>query len=355
MSTKVFQAAKVRKNDEHYTLLEDVERELNHYKENFEGKIIFCNCDDPYESAFFKYFALKFNSLKLKKLIATSYKPSVVVGNELDPKTLAGLSAHKSFEPFAIRISEVTDLNADGAVDLADVELLLTQEKNTSTLLCGDESHPAGDFRSKESVDLLQEADIVITNPPFSLHREYLSLLMENEKKFIIVGDENWMTKKDTFAHVMDDEMWFGYTKPKGFLQPDGTIKKFGDKCWYTNLPTTKRNEKIHLFKEYYGNEESYPKYANYDAIDVNKVANIPMDYEGEMGVPISFAAKYNPDQFEIVGSCRMLGKKMADCGHEEGTYVQGGIRFYLPNEDNTFRRLYGRIVIKAKGEQSED
>ena len=315
--------AKKQKNDEFYTQLSDIENELRHYKQHFRGKVVFCNCDDPYESNFFKYFAMNFNSLGLKKLIATGYKTSPVMGKELN---LFEVDSQKS-EPYAVYINEVTDINHDGRIDLEDVKILLKEKHNTRRKLRGDEKYPAGDFRSEECIKLLQQADIVVTNPPFSLFREYVAQLMEYKKCFLIIGNQNVITYKETFPLIKNDEMWLGYHHghtwfkaspdykiPENYLTVDkkkmrsngymideqGNVwRNLGNICWFTNLDIKKRHEKLDLYKEY--NSEEYPKYDNYEAINVDKVAEIPCDYNGIMGVPISFLDKYNPEQFEIV------------------------------------------------------
>lgn len=244
-------------------------------------------------------------------------------------------------EPFKIEINEVPDTDGDGAINLDDVKFLLKHNKNTATPLRG-----IGDFRSDECIELLKEADIVCTNPPFSLFRDYVAQLMEYEKKFLIIGNDNAIAYKEFFVFIKANKVWTGYSKVKEFRQPDGTIKKFGNVGWYTNLDTTKRHEKLTLYKKF--NPSEYPKYVNYDAIAVSKVTEIPTDYEGEMGVPITFLDKYNPNQFEIIGSSLFLGKPMKDFA-PKGSFVQGGPRFYLENGNGTYRRLYDRLVIKRK------
>ena len=252
--------AKDAKNDEFYTQLTDVSKELMHYKQHFKDKIIFCNCDDSTWSAFWKYFHLNFSALGLKKLISThydktqpTYKMEYTGGNDND-----------------IGVGVKTSLGGNG------------------------------DFRNQECLDILDEADIVVTNPPFSLFREYVSVLMEHEKKFLIIGSLNAVTYSECFPFIMNNQMWLGNNNVHNFMQPDGTVKKFGNINWYTNLDFAKRREKIILWKEY--NDKEYPKYETYDAIEVSKVTNIPVNYNGIMGVPISFMSKYNPEQFEIVG-----------------------------------------------------
>ena len=302
------QNANKAKNDEFYTQLVDIENELKHYKQHFKDKIIFCNCDDPFESNFFKYFAMNFNYLGLKKLICTCYSTSPVAWTYfslLDNKNIE-VFKEDSKKPYKIEISEVDDYNNDGAVDLADVEYLLKNKKNTLTVLNGD-----GDFRSNECIELLKQADVVVTNPPFSLFREYVAQLIEHEKKFLIIGNINAITYKEIFKLIKEDKIWGGYifNKTLEFGVPidyKGEIKngkKYGKVpsiTWFTNLPTTKRAEGLILYKNYIPNE--YPKYDNYNAINVNKVTDIPCDYYGYMGVPITFLDKYNPEQFEIIG-----------------------------------------------------
>ncbi len=300
------------KKDEFYTQLTDIEKELKHYRKQFKDKIVYCNADDPFESNFFKYFAANFNILGLKKLTATSYAGSPVIGGQLSLFDMAGLKLTKEKEPMKIEINAVKDLDGDGAVNMTDVEWLLKNNENVATPLKGD-----GDFRSEESIKILEEADIVVTNPPFSLFREYVAQLVEYNKNFLILGDQNAITYKDIFKLIKEDKLWLGYDNggTKWFQVPDdydiktesrkkieNGVKYFsmGRIFWYTNLDTTKRHEDIILYKKY--TQEDFPNYSNYDAVEVSKVADIPMDYEGVMGVPITFVDKYNPDQFKIIG-----------------------------------------------------
>ena len=364
MSAKLFDEAKKNKADEFYTQLTDIEAEMRHYQAQFRGKVIFCNCDDPYESNFFKYFAMNFNFLGLKKLISTSYAKSPIAYKQLslfDVKSLDIKNGDAKL-PYKIEITEVKDENTDGAVGLADVEYLLKNRKNTLTLLNGD-----GDFRSTECVELLKKADIVITNPPFSLFREYVTQLVEYDKKFIIIGNVNAITYKEIFRLIGNNKIWLGQSIHSGdreFRVPDYypleaagfRVDENGAKYirvkgvrWFTNLDFDERHANITLYKHYTPDE--YPRYVNYDAIEVSKTAEIPYDYDGEMGVPITFLDKYNPEQFEIIGSSRWVGKPMSEFA-AKGTYVAGGIRFYLPNGDGTYQCLYDRIVIKRKGGQ---
>ena len=280
-------AAAHDKNDEFYTRLADIEKELRHYRKHFKGVTVLCNCDDPFESNFFKYFVLNFNRLGLKKLIATCYAGSAVAEYR-DGKA----------KPYKAVVTTVHDTTGDGGVDMEDVRNLFELGENELVELEGD-----GDFRSEECLALLDEADIVVTNPPFSLFREYVAVLMEHQKKFIVIGSQNAITYKEIFPLLKDDDVWLGSTHPKEFIQRDGTVKKFGNICWFTNLDIKKRHEELILVKKYAGHEDEYPTYDNYDAIEVSKVADIPLDYAGVMGVPVTFLDKYSPDQFEILGT----------------------------------------------------
>jgi Adenine-specific methyltransferase EcoRI len=317
--------AKAGKNDEFYTELTDIEKELRHYKEHFKGKVVFCNCDDPRISNFFHYFSYNFENLELKKLITTCYKNQ---NRDL-------FSEHKSEK--AIYLEYNGDKNGDKIPNPEEIGIID---------LNGD-----GDFRSVECIELLKEADIVVTNPPFSLFREYIAQLIEYDKKFLIIGNQNNLTYKEIFKFVKDNKIWTGVDNggTKWFKVPDHydietetRIKiqngqkyfSMGSVFWFTNLDNRKRNEDLTLFKKYYGNEIEYPTYDNYDAINVNKVADIPEDYEGFMGVPITFIDKYNPKQFEIIGIDRVLV--------EEAT---GKVSRFRINDNE----IYARIVIKNK------
>jgi hypothetical protein len=305
------------KNDEFYTQLVDIEAELRHYKDQFKDKVVFCNCDDPYESNFFKYFAMNFNHLGLKKLIATCFVGSPISGNELPLWETAGLKDEEPpREPYKVVITEVPDVNEDGAIDLSDVEALLRTDANVMTKLTGD-----GSFSSPECVALLDEADIVVTNPPFSLFRDFVASLVTRDKQFLILGNNNAITYSDIFKLIKVDRLWLGYNNggEKWFRVPDdydhtsteARVKvvdgvrflSMGNVSWFTNLDTTKRHDSIALYKRF--NADDFPKYDNYDAIEVGRYAEIPYDFDGTMGVPITFLDKYNPDQFEILGWTR--------------------------------------------------
>ena len=302
--------AKDAKNDEFYTRIEDVAEELRHYKKHFEGKVVLCNCDDPTWSAFWRYFHLNFAELGLKKLISTHYD----------------------------RTEPTYKMEYEGGDDNnVDVGVKTPLEEN-------------GDFRNAECIKLLDECDIVVTNPPFSLARAYVQCLREHNKHFIIIGDLNWITYKEIFPMLKDNEIWLGYSSVKEFTQPDGTIKKFGNKLWYTNLDIQKRHEKLILWKHF--TPEEYPAYLNVDnAINVDSVDNIPFDYYGIIGVPITFLSKYNPDQFEIIGIGKDLRKPMSKIAHP-GEYNNSGTALYLPYSGNGFKykATYRRLFIRRKG-----
>ncbi len=371
MAKRNLDAAKTAKKDEFYTQLTDIERELQHYWSHFRDKVVLCNCDDPYESNFFKYFALRFNQLGLKKLICTCYNGSPVQGNELllrfepwDDEADVKKKAYK------VEITEVKDMNGDGAVDLSDVRILLQNDKNVLSTL------QTGDFRDPECIELLKEADIVVTNPPFSLFREYIGQLMEYEKKFIIVGHQNAITYKEVFPLLKENKVWLGYGFKGGaahFFSPYEDIATAGDHKkdmirvsgvnWFTNLEIPKRNEEIDLVCKY--SPENYPTYDNYDAIEVSKTAEIPYDYAGIMGVPITFMDKYNPLQFEIVtlgiGEGNFTPKKKYEKFRNPDTkefisdkrdfllYVRKPNGKYLTSEGYRLDKVYARILIRNK------
>lgn len=310
MANTSLRSAQRAKNDEFYTRFDDIQVELNHYRDQFKGKIVYCNCDDPAESAFADFFKLNFDYYGLKKLICTRYAKSDLF-LQFDTVRRIGYKL------------EITGKDSCEKTDLIG----------------------GGDFRSQECIELLEEADIVCTNPPFSLFREYVHQLIRYNKKFLIIGSINAITYKEFFPLIQNNQVWSGYTKPKQFINPDGKIEKLGNVQWWTNLDTTRRHELLTLYETY--SIDKYPTYTNYDAINVNKTVEIPKDYNGKMGVPISFLDKYNPDQFEIIGYSREVAKPISDFANE-GTYTQGGPAFYVP-DGNKYKRLYGRIVIKKK------
>ena len=329
MANSDLNAAKKAKKDEFYTQLSDIENELRHYKEHFRGKTVLCNCDDPRVSMFFHYFAYQFEALGLKRLITTCYKN----------QTPDLFSQHDCER--AIWLEYLGDKNGNRVPDPEEIGIRQLQ---------GD-----GDFRSQECIELLKQADIVVTNPPFSLFREYLAQLVKYDKKFLILGNKNLITKKEVFPLFMQNKIWTGCRGFSGGMwfvsDYEGKTEKVvkGKKLinvpsiWYTNLDHKKRHEELILFRNY--TPEAYPRYVNYDAIEVSKTEDIPCDYDGLMGVPITFMDKYNPEQFEIIGVSLVLGnKKPADLPKDK----QGGPAFYL-KENGEYRRLYDRIVIRRR------
>lgn len=368
MADRLLHTAKKNKTDEFYTQLDDIAVEMRHYKEQFMDKVIFCNCDDPFESNFFKYFAMNFKFLGLKKLIATCFTGSPVMGQQLTLFDIGGIEEKPTNgkSPYKIEITEVPDENGDGAIDLSDVEYLLKNKKNVLTMLNGD-----GDFRSVECVKLLKQADIIVTNPPFSLFREYVAQLVEYEKKFIIIGNTNALTYKEIFRLFKENRLATGYTNfnvGMFFIVPDYWEKytkivdgikyaRVSTSCWFSNMEVTKHNDYLTLYKNY--NPADYPKYENYDAINVNTYTDIPCDYDGEMGVPITFLDKYNPKQFRIIGlgiatSGLEFGVKPYKPEHrkyrkevQKRGVVDGDL--YMMNGDEVVVP-YARIIIKRIG-----
>ncbi len=320
-TNKYLHKAKSEKNDEFYTILSDIERELKHYKQHFKNKVVFCNCDDPRVSNFFHYFSYNFEQLSLKKLITTCYKNQ---NRDL-------FSEHKSEK--AIWLEYNGDKNDNKIPNPEEIGI---------HYLNGD-----GDFRSQESIELLKQSDIVVTNPPFSLFREYVAQLMKYDKKFMIIGSWNAITYKDIFKLIKENKIWIGINSNRnfsGFIVPkhyplhgtEARVDENGNRivssnntCWFTNLDIAKRHEELILYKKY--DPEVYPTYDNYNAIEVSKVNDIPIDYNGAMGVPITFMNKYNPEQFEI------MGQTGVDIVLEKGRpYING-------------KRMYTRLIIKRK------
>jgi len=301
-------AAAKAKKDEFYTQLSDIEKEMRYYRTHFKDKVVFCNCDDPFESNFFKYFVLNFNRLGLKKLIATCYASSPIANTQLSLFDVIGTEESRQNKPYKAIVTKVYDKTGDGGIDMFDIAELFKSGENNLSELEGD-----GDFRSKECLALLDESDIVVTNPPFSLFREYVSVLMEHKKHFIIIGNQNAITYKDFFPYLMKNEIWLGngFAGNVGFFaspyediaassqHKEGLIRVSGV-MWFTNLDIKKRHEQMILVKRY--NSKEYPHFENFNAINVDKTSNIPCDFDGIMGVPITFMDKYSPDQFEIIG-----------------------------------------------------
>ncbi len=325
--------AKSNKKDEFYTQLVDIENELRHYSDHFRGKVVYCNCDDPRVSNFFHYFAYNFRLLGLKKLVTTCYK-----NQQMD------MFSQNDSER-AIYLEYDGTQNETGVPDVEDIGV---------RYLAGD-----GDFRSAECIELLKQADIVVTNPPFSLFREYVAQLIEHDKKFVIIGHQNAITYKEIFPLIKDNKLWLGYgtmgrdmlfdvpadygqelleTKKEGsaYRIVNGVVMgRLGNAAWFTNLEHSRRREDLILYKRY--SPEEYPRYDNYDAIEVSKTKEIPMDWDGAMGVPISYLDKHSPDQFEIDGLCWLL---LRDMGAKESMFKIDG------------KRKYRRIVIRHKRNQ---
>ena len=350
-------AAKRHKKDEFYTQIVDIERELRHYKKHFKDKTVLCNCDDPFESKFFEYFVQNFNKLKLKKLIATCYSGSPVMGGQLSlfdvvPDAEPGT-------PYKAIVTKVYDITGDGYIDMFDVKELFIKGENELSMLKGD-----GDFRSQECLDLLDEADIVCTNPPFSLFREYVSTLIEHKKNFLIIGNQNAIKYKEIFPLFQQNKIWLGYGFPGniGFFESpyedravsshhiEGLIRVSGV-MWFTNLDIKKRHEDLVLVKRF--DPDNYPRYVNYDAIEVSRVVDIPCDYAGNMGVPITFMTQYNPEQFEIIGmNWTVLSNAVLSDEIRLHHNVARRLNFYLPTPDgkgNDYSRMYDRVVIRNK------
>lgn len=351
--------AKKQKADEFYTQLTDIERELKHYRHHFRDKVIYCNCDDPRISNFFHYFSYNFEKFDLKKLVTTCYK-----NQDMD------LFSQNDSEQ-AIYLEYEGDKNKNNIPDISEIGI---KHLNSD-----------GDFRSKECIELLKKSDIVITNPPFSLFREYVSQLMEYDKKFIIIGHQNAISYKEIFKLIKENKIWLGFGFKGGaahFINKhyedyatagdhkEGMIRVSGV-VWFTNLDISKRHEDLILYRKY--NCEEYPKYENYDAINVDKTKDIPMDYEGLMGVPITFLDKYNPDQFEIialgiVGSIEFSSNRKMEIldkkGKSTGKYTTNAkgtlYRLYNPKTDKSpafkdcetgalYSSIYARIIIKNR------
>lgn len=363
-------AAKTAKKDEFYTQLTDIEKEMRYYRKHFKGKTVLCNCDDPFESNFFKYFVLNFNRLGLKKLIATCYTGSPIAGKQLSLFDIIGDDEEKQDKPYKAVVMKVYDVTGDGGVDMFDVAELFKSHENELTELYGD-----GDFRSEECLALLDEADIVVTNPPFSLFREYVATLMEHDKKFIIIGNVNAITYKEFFPLLKENKVWIGpsiHSGDRKFYVPDDYplnaagcgVDEDGRRFirvkgvrWYTNLDIRQRHEEMILVKRY--SPEEYPSYENYGAIEVSKTSDIPCDFAGVMGVPITFMDKYSPDQFEILGLSigtlfdgNPLGKEFMDAYRAQGGtghYSENMIGLALIDLTGKAKVPYGRVLIRNK------
>lgn len=372
MANKNLTNAKKAKNDEFYTQFSDIQKEVESYLEydsnTFKGKVIYSNCDDPFESNFFRYFVLNFNRLGLKRLISTSYKPSPVANTQLglfgDDKTLTKSKGRPKITANKFIINEVGDIDGDGSFTLEDIAKQLRANKNNEWApLDGD-----GDFRSDECVELLKQSDIVVTNPPFSLFREYVAQLFQHNKKFLIIGSMNAIIYTEIFPYIKNNKLWLGnktssqqmfleatpeYTKKVMSNKPQGMWWRIIDgkplvgvhtALWFTNMDHGRRHQPLKLMtmtenqkfnKEIIKKPTTYRKYDNYGAIEIPLVNAIPSDYEGVMGVPISFMDKYNPDQFEILGSNRGVDQDLGGV-YGKGSYIDG-------------KETYKRIFIKHK------
>jgi hypothetical protein len=401
-------AAKSAKQDEFYTQYGDIQKEVEAYLEfnsdTFRGKVVYCNCDDPFESNFFKYFATNFNKLGLKKLVTTSYDGSPIAGQgTLFPEYNEGNGKRQRPKALAVTVDHVKDEDADGAANVTDVELFLKRNKAARRALKGTDKFSGGDFRSPECLELLKESDIVVTNPPFSLFREYVTQLMEYRKKFIIIGPKNAITYKEIFPLIKDTKLWLGTGFANGnafFSIPADSAREFADGVydestglvkfrnvgWFTNLDHGRRHEKLPLMtmadnlkfskhKEIKG-KAAYDRYDNFDAIEVPFTDAIPSDYNGAMGVPITFLDKYNPEQFEILGITKTWhggasktypmqtqvdkdGKKSLVSKLNDGPAVKvsrnpSDQTYYRVGKEN-FIQLYARVLIRHRTRSAKE
>lgn len=381
MAKKDMQKAKNQKNDEFYTQLVDIEEEVRRYKTQFDGKVVICNCDDPFESNFVKYFILNFRELGLKKLIATCFDGSPISSQEFIPGNLFGedfkveYSIKKPIQTlvskaYKIEITSVVDYNNDGAIDLEDAKILLNKPGVVTALKSN------GDFRSEECLALLDEADICVTNPPFSLLREFIPTMIAHNKKFLILGNMNAITYKEIFPLIKDNKVWCGYkfnasiifktpyanTEPANRkyvlaheYDPDEGYTKVKEIAWFTNLEIAKRAEGVILYESY--TPDTYYTYHNYPAINVNEVKAIPADYYGPMGVPITYIDKYNPEQFTIINLSRYItdsvGLDQAFVTnynmHNKNAIPVGYKDLGYYTKDNIAKIPYMRVIIKRK------
>lgn len=386
-------AAKAAKQDEFYTQYVDIQKEVEAYLEfdsdTFRGQVVYCNCDDPFESNFFKYFAANFNKLGLKKLVTTSYDGSPIAGQlTLFPEYNEGNGKRQKPKALAVILDHVKDEDGDGAANVTDVKLFLKRNKAARIALKADDQYGGGDFRSAPCIALLKEVDIVVTNPPFSLFREYVGQLMDHGKKFLVIGNTNSITYKEIFPLIKENKLWLGCTNfnvGMFFEVPDDwerfhhinkdtgrKLARVSTSCWYTNmdhgrhhqdlpLMTMADNLKFSKHKEIKG-KAAYDRYDNYDAIEVPFVDAIPSDYDGVMGVPITFLDKYNPDQFKIIGMCenedlyKLKTKKYstAECKQaylkkfrKKGTYDLNASGVVFRN--GLLEKVYQRILIRRR------
>ncbi len=380
MANDTLSGARRAKNDEFYTQFSDIQKEVESYleysKNTFKGKVIYCNCDDPFESNFFRYFVLNFNRLGLKSLITTSYKPSPVANTQIglfgDDVTLEPVKGRPKIVANKFIIKEVGDVDGDGSFTLEDIARQLKANKNNEwSPLEGD-----GDFRSKECVELLKQSDIVVTNPPFSLFREYITQLFEHKKQFLIIGNLNAITYREVFTMIKENKVWLGnnarvnggamfYEIPEAVVNLDQVreirtdengkktyITRVQGVRWFTNLDHGRLHQPLPLMSESdvikFVTKKPFDKYDNYDAIEVSLVKNIPSDYKGYMGVPISFLDKYSPEQFDIVGSFNN-GEHGAELGAKKIEILTEGKKMMWNGPAVNKSPIYKRIIIKHK------
>ena len=376
-------AAKAAKQDEFYTQYADIQKEVEAYLEfdadTFRGKVVYCNCDDPFESNFFKFFAVNFNRLGLKKLIATSYDGSPIANTyTLFPEYTEGNGTRRKPKAVAVAVvlSEVKDENGDGVVDILDVKLFLEANKHARIALNSDGKYAGGDFRSAECIALLKVADIVVTNPPFSLFREYVTLLEKHGKKFLIIGNQNAITYREIFPLIKDNKLWLGAdnggtkwfqvkedyditTESRKKIVNGTKYFSMGSIMWFTNLDHGRRHQELPLmtmadnlkFSKNLRGKHAYDRYDNYDAIEVGTYKEIPSDFDGVMGVPITFLDKYNPEQFEIVGSFN-AGEHGEDIGASKTEAITKGKTIMWNGPVVNKQPLYKRILIRHRRSQ---
>ena len=353
---KSMKKAKSEKNDEFYTSLSDIEAEMKYHKKSFEGKSVLCNCDDPYESNFFKYFCLNFNALKLKKLVCTCFDSSKMAGTEISLFDFGFDFEFNEGKAHVIEITSVQDLDGDGAITMNDIELILHSKETGPKPLKGD-----GDYASPECMKLLSECDIVVTNPPFSQWIPFFKTLVNSGKQFLIIGNLTAVAYKEVFPYLKDNRVWLGASIHSGdreFRVPDDypldasnyRVDENGNKYirvkgvrWFTNLDYKERHETLDLYKKV--EDGNYPVYAIFDGIDVDSTDNIPVDYYGYMGLPVSFIDKYSPEQFELIGIGS--GTLAASIGVKKNYRGRTDISYQLP--DGSYKCPFSRIIVRRK------
>lgn len=380
MANNTLSGARRAKNDEFYTQFSDIQKEVESYleydKNTFKNKVVYCNCDDPFESNFFRYFVLNFNRLGLKRLITTSYKPSPVANTQIglfgDDITLEPVKGRPKITANKFIINEVGDVDGDGSFTLEDIAKQLKANKNNEWTPLEKE----GDFRSEECIELLKQSDIVVTNPPFSLFREYITQLFEHNKQFLIIGNLNAITYREVFSMIKENKVWLGnnarvnggamfYEIPEAVVNLDQVreirtnekgkkvyITRVQGVRWFTNLDHGRLHQPLPLMPESdvikFVTKKPFDKYDNYDAIEVSLVKNIPIDYKGYMGVPISFLDKYSPEQFEIIGSFNN-GEHGAELGAKKIEILSEGKKMMWNGPAVNKSPIYKRIIIKHK------